>query len=396
MLHSNLTNYKHFRLVMALVFSAGLLAGCGGTGPRASVDALLPLAQVGQHIVATVQVNGQDARFMIDTGASHIAMTERLAKQLALAQQAAVRGTGAAAAYQAKPVVLNTLQLGNAREDGMTAFVIPVPEDFFADGLVGNAFFEPYIVTVDYQAKTLRLQTPDTFIAPVGMTPLPIQRRGQLILVPATLDGHPGLCQIDTGAGNAITVLRPAADALGLREQYKPTLHTLSGRSAGGDTYGDIVRLPKVELGEHEFTRVVAELSLAQSGFFSLSGILCNVGQEVLRRFQLIIDYPGKRLFLIPNAQYAEPFVYQRAGASIGIEQGMMTALFVLPGGPAEEAGLKAGDRIEQINTLTASEMTSDRLAVLMRGNTGTTLRLLVNRKGSESTWLQLVLRDLL
>ena len=74
----------------------------------------------------------------------------------------------------------------------------------------------------------------------------------------------------------------------------------------------------------------------------------------------------------------------------------MMTALFVLPGGPADEAGLKAGDRIEPINTLTASEMTSDRLAVLMRGNTGTTLRLLVNRKGSESTWLQLVLRDLL
>lgn len=69
-------------------------------------------------------------------------------------------------------------------------------------------------------------------------------------------------------------------------------------------------------------------------------------------------------------------------GIEIGPRDGMITVIRVLDGNPAERAGLKAGDRIVQINDESAVTMTVNEAVTRLRGAPGTVVSLYVTRDG--------------
>jgi carboxyl-terminal processing protease len=71
-------------------------------------------------------------------------------------------------------------------------------------------------------------------------------------------------------------------------------------------------------------------------------------------------------------------------GAEIGIRSSKPTVIRVLANNPAEKAGLKAGDTILAVNDQSASSWTADKTATEIRGEAGTTVKLVVMR-GSET-----------
>ncbi|HET6747507.1 MAG TPA: S41 family peptidase [Candidatus Saccharimonadales bacterium] len=71
-------------------------------------------------------------------------------------------------------------------------------------------------------------------------------------------------------------------------------------------------------------------------------------------------------------------------GAEIGIRGSKPTIIRVLANNPAEKAGLKAGDTIVAVNDQAASDWTADKTATEIRGEAGTTVKLVVLR-GNET-----------
>jgi carboxyl-terminal processing protease len=71
-------------------------------------------------------------------------------------------------------------------------------------------------------------------------------------------------------------------------------------------------------------------------------------------------------------------------GAEIGVRNDQPTILRVLADNPAEKAGLKQGDTIVSINDESASGWTSEKAAGKIRGEVGTSVKLIVLRDGSE------------
>lgn len=67
-------------------------------------------------------------------------------------------------------------------------------------------------------------------------------------------------------------------------------------------------------------------------------------------------------------------------GAEIGIRSNMPTIIRVISGNPAEKAGVKPGDSILAVNDQTASDWTADKTAGEIRGDVGTTVKLVVAR----------------
>lgn len=67
-------------------------------------------------------------------------------------------------------------------------------------------------------------------------------------------------------------------------------------------------------------------------------------------------------------------------GAEIGVRSDQPTILRVLPGHPAEKAGLQAGDVLAAINDQVSLSWTADKAASEIRGETGTTVKLAVIR----------------
>lgn len=67
-------------------------------------------------------------------------------------------------------------------------------------------------------------------------------------------------------------------------------------------------------------------------------------------------------------------------GAAIGVRNGKPTITRVIPGNPADKAGVQAGDVIIGINDEVTEDWTSDKAAEKIRGEVGTTVKLAVLR----------------
>ena len=46
-------------------------------------------------------------------------------------------------------------------------------------------------------------------------------------------------------------------------------------------------------------------------------GRIGSVGGEVLKRFTVVLDYQGKKMYLRKNSKFAEPFTYNKSGITI-------------------------------------------------------------------------------
>jgi predicted aspartyl protease len=394
----------------ALGVVVALTAGCGGgVGVVRAVDVQVPMTLYSKHVVVDVRINGEPARFLLDSGASHNTVTEQLATRLQLKRSdKAATGSGAGGNYEAYWVALDDLRVGNesnqASRQNQIAFIVPVPADFTYDGILGTAFLEAFVVTVDYTAKTVRLQSRDVFTPPKGAAVIPMQRLGNLITVQAQVAGHTGTCQIDTGASNAVTIMRPAVERLGLRSAFSPSVRALTGRSAGGDVRGDMVRVPEVAIGPFVLRQVVTELSLAEAGLFATPALLCNLGGEVWRRFTVTLDYGGQQLYLAPNVALAAPFLYGRGGLVIGLDQELSQSqnsrqyrvLDTLPSGPAARAGVVTGDALVSINGIAQHLLDGPAIQALLLQAAGTKFALQLHDAQGRPKSAIVILEDLI
>ncbi len=108
------------------------------------------------HFYADVEINGTATEFMIDTGATGIAMTEAAARRANVTldpSEATYIGEGAGGALTGQRVTLNRVSLGERSVSGMDAVVI----DGASTNLLGQAFLSKFAeVTVRGDVMTLR------------------------------------------------------------------------------------------------------------------------------------------------------------------------------------------------------------------------------------------------
>lgn len=69
---------------------------------------------------------------------------------------------------------------------------------------------------------------------------------------------------------------------------------------------------------------------------------------------------------------------FEGIGAEIGLRDGVVTIIAPLPGTPAENAGLKAGDKVYSVDSLEVIGMSLDKVVRLIRGAKGTEVTLLI------------------
>jgi len=95
------------------------------------------------------------------------------------------------------------------------------------------------------------------------------------------------------------------------------------------------------------------------------------------------LDDPYTIFFTPPEAKSFEEEMsgkYEGVGMVIGIKDGQLVAVSPFKGSPADLAGLKAGDRILQVDETFTLELSIEESAKIIKGPRGTTVRLLIDR----------------
>jgi predicted metalloprotease with PDZ domain len=107
-----------------------------------------------------------------------------------------------------------------------------------------------------------------------------------------------------------------------------------------------------------------------------LSGI---IGNELLRRFNLILNYAKREFYFMPNSRYQESFDYAYSGIELYYVDGQIILGDVATDSPAEAAGLREGDILVGINNLLGVNIQQFKTALQ---NAGEKVRVIVNRDG--------------
>jgi len=182
-----------------------------------------------------------------------------------------------------------------------------------------------------------------------------------------TLDvgGHRCPVLIDTGNDGFMHV--PAALETSLRFHQPPAI---VGRFAtlAGITPRRAARIDgTIMWGACQVADPVVELSAANYG---------NVGMEFLREFRVTFDFANRRVRFerAAGAPVRSPPV-RSPGAGFLHDEGAWTVGYVLAGGPAERADLRAGDRVVAIDGRPASDVGTVEYEEMLATRAGITLR---------------------
>jgi len=229
------------------------------------------------------------------------------------------------------------------------------------DGILGFDFLTRFVVTIDYARSEVVLDDPAGF-RPAGdaeAIALDLTPRQPYVTARVQSRGEWIDCRflIDTGAVTALTLNTPFADAHHLTDDG-PSLR-VRGRSIGGDTDALLVRLPALGLGRFVLAQPVAGVVFDD---FDRAG---QIGGEALSRFRLTFDYSREQVYLEPGARSAEPFELDMAGfflIATGPDLRERTVYWVLEGTPASEAGIRAGDRLLEVDGRSTGDFSLDAL----------------------------------
>jgi clan AA aspartic protease (TIGR02281 family) len=390
-------------LSLTTLFVPGAIAAPLAATPQNAAPAdsgrtvTVPFQLEGGHIYLEAKVNGKKGRFVLDSGAGATVLTPEGAKRLELPlSDQKIRANGAGA-VQASLTKIEKLEIGGAKMRDDFVVVLPLPPQLKVDGLLGYGFFSKFIVTLDYEKRQLTLAYPDGYQEPTSTTSLKLELQNNIPFIAGEVDGIPGLFRLDTGSNAALSLFAPFVEENGLRNKYKPRIETVVGRGVGGLLYGDLVRIPSLKLGDVEVRSLITDLSRQTTGAFFDKKIAGNIGSEVLHRFTVTFNYPGKKLYLTPNRLYKDPFPQGRSGLGVDLQDNDYVVIAVVPDSPATEAGLKVGDVVLALDGVGVNKLKSTGIQESFRRPAGTTVELLVRSAPDEKPRkVTLTLRDLL
>jgi len=260
------------------------------------------------------------------------------------------------------------------------------------NGLIGFDFFNAFIIEVNYNRKEITFHRPETFVKTRRFRKyqeIPIEIIGNKSFIEATViqkenSPVPVKLMIDTGASLAAWLAVFTNQQLSIPEK---TIPALLGQGLSGPISGKNGRIMTLKVGDFEFNNPVVSFPDSSSVYGIMEKKLRNgsLGNDILRRFNIVINYHDKVLLLKPNSDYTDPFSYNLSGMEVEkpfVNLPVYTVFEVTKDSPADLAGVKINDQIDIINHLNSSTLTLDGINSILHGYNGKSVRLKVLRNG--------------
>ncbi len=220
------------------------------------------------------------------------------------------------------------------------------------DGIIGYSFFSRYLVWVNYDSSMMEIYTKGPVKYPKGGFLLHPRVFGLPMLQGKLADARNinSRFYFDTGAGLCLLFSSEfTSDSAVFSPRRKKPVPT-QGAGLGGKADMQLTILKKFSLGPFHFREIptyVFDDSYDVTSYPQLGGL---IGNDLLRRFNLIVNYARSEIYITPNDNYRQPFDYSYSGVNIGLIDGQILVTDVMPGSPGYLAGLREGDIILAID----------------------------------------------
>jgi hypothetical protein len=219
----------------------------------------------------------------------------------------------------------NRLQVGTLVWDSLLAVKINGAD---GDGIIGYNVFEGKVIEINYDQKFMvvhhRLPA-----AAANFAPMEFRFKRGLPFIKATLrhgsQHYTDYFEFDGGSNGSLWLNQSFAAKHGLYSSMEKIGTTIS-RGLGGKTENQTVLFPAIEIGPYKLTNVPVDIELPGQQEHLAWGIF---GMDVLKRFNVIIDFQKDSIYLKPNSLLQQPYRTAFNGRRMAIIGGAVCLLLI-------------------------------------------------------------------
>lgn len=315
--------------------------------------------------VIEARVNGKGPfLFGVDTcAAGYLHANDSLIKKLGLkptGTRQASDGTGL------NPISLKTYQIASLSVGDITVKNVGITghrnvrgrHGIPLDGIIGIETFKSRLLTIDYPHRVLRLSKGSLYASDKGVSKLSMPNG--VCEIEGKAGGKPVRFHIDSGSPGGILI--PPAVLKGLSTEGKPV------RVAQARTVANIFDIMETKLkADVSVGDLLVRKPTIQTSEIFRHG---NIGYRFLKDYELSIDQKNGFLRLSRGAVVASKPEPKRYGIMItGSSVEDMVIGDVPAGSLAEQAGLRAGDKIVSVNGRAVASISHEELQAAMSGS---------------------------
>ncbi len=255
------------------------------------------------RIWAPVQIDGQGPfRLVLDTGASHSAVTAKVAETLGipLQQQAMMVLRGATGSVTVPTIPVESLEFGDLLVEPRRLAIIPDALGG-AEGVLGTEGLADKRVFIDFRGDRIEIRRSHSERAARGFVTVPFRfMRGRLLVAEAKVGGVPVMAIIDTGGQATLgnLALRDALQRQGRHRQ--PVPDTITGTTLDRQS-GDRAATPPIVMGDlivRSSAMTFVDLEIFRHWRLTSEPAML-IGMDVLGLLEvLVIDYRRRELHI--------------------------------------------------------------------------------------------------
>lgn len=324
--------------------------------------------------------------FILDTGSGGISLDSTTADYLKLKPVPSDRTIRGIAGIRLVSFVNNgKLKLGGLTIDSLDFHInnydiLTAVYGERIDGIIGYSVLKRFIFKVDYDSSRIDIYSKGTFKYPRGgymfrplIATLPIQTAR--VKDEKTIQTR---FLYDIGAGLCMMLSEDfIEDSLLLNKKRK--LYYKEAEGLGGKIDMQMTVIKEVKLGPYRFRNVPVYIFKDEFNVTSYPFLGGIIGNDILRRFNCILNYDKRDFYLTPNSHYFDAFDYSYSGIELYFINGQIIVGDVAQGSPAETSGLREGDIVISINNVFNQSLTQLKTALQ---NANERIKIIVKRDG--------------
>ncbi|WP_411032260.1 aspartyl protease family protein [Spongiimicrobium sp. 3-5] len=385
-------------------------------------------------IVIPLEVNGAKLSFILDSGVSKpilFNLSDQDSIQINNVSEVTIRGLGGGEPIKALSSRRNVFKIGAVKNNNQLLYVVLDKSLNFSPtlgipihGIIGYELFRDFVVDINYVTNVIKFHDPEFHTYKKNKRdetlPLTISRKKAYIDGTVYLEDSkdvPVKLLMDTGSSDAIWLFKDKEKGLGLpAKNYEDYL----GKGLSGHIFGKRTKVNKIKIGKFVLQDAKAAFPdmVSYNSIKDLGDRNGSIGGEILKRFNMIFDYPNNKITIRKNGNFSAPFHYNLSGIelqhngvryvaeSIADADGVVrtgersfgnvqilfentTRLSLVPeivvsgiraGSPADLAGLQEGDVILAVNGKRIFRYKLQEVMKMLNDKEGKRVRVLIER----------------
>lgn len=367
--------------------------------PSEKTHCVIPFEIINNLIVVSVKLNAEPLTFILDNGVKETLLFGEV-DSLRLKNTSAFtfQGFGIGKPISGLMSRHNRLEIGSAVDTSHhlyvitdTAFNLSKNIGVHIHGILGSAFFRTNVVAIDYIKKKIVMgRNVDDLginIAKYTAYPISIENDRAYSIVDFVTPKNTYTQQkllLDLGNSDPMMLFAPELENYTIA---KPYIRDYLGFGFNGAVFGLKNRISKLIIGDYIIPLPI--VSYPDTNSYDreriVKGRVGSIGNQILSRFYVILDYTNGTVYLRTNRNFKKPYTLDMSGLEIvhsGFEfvrhrvtnfvergnEGGTTINFstevnylielhasyvidqVRPNSPAENVGIKVGDKLTKIN----------------------------------------------